>query len=79
MSNQVPRPDGLTFKQWFEWVVDALPVEQITGNITDDNWRDFADKLSLDPYIQRLNVIGYNNSVQWQDWAESLILAVENV
>lgn len=79
VSSNVPRPDGLTFKQWFEWAVDALPVEQITGAITDENWRVFAAQLIEDPYLQNLNVIGYNDNVQWQDWAESLILAVENV
>lgn len=78
VSNLVPRPDGLSFKQWFEWTVDALPVSAITGNITDENWREFAAQLYSEPYLQRLNIIGYNDNVQWQDWAESLILAVEN-
>lgn len=79
MSNNVPYPDGLTFKQWFDWTVDALPVASITGNITDDNWRTYAGLLMEDPYMLNLNVIDYNNSAQWQDWAVSLVLAVENV
>jgi len=78
VSNEIPRPEGLNFKQWFEWTIDALPVEAISGNITDDNWREFAGKLIQDPYMLKVNVIDYNNIAQWQDWADSLILAVEN-
>jgi hypothetical protein len=78
VSSLVPRPEGLSFKQWFEWTVDALPVTAITGNITDENWQIFARQLMVEPYLQNLNIIGYNDNIQWQDWATSLILAVEN-
>lgn len=79
MSNEIPRPEGLSFKQWFEWVISDLPVEAITGNITDENWREYANKLMQDPYMLKVNVLDYNNTAQWQDWAASMVLAVENV
>lgn len=79
MSSSIPQSNGLTFKQWFEWAIDALPVEQITGAITDDNWREYAGKLMQDPYMLKVNVIDYNNIAQWQDWADALVFAVENV
>ena len=78
MSSLVPRPDGLTFRQWLNWTTDALDIPPVLGVAKEENWKEVAMQLNLDPYIQSLDNMGYNNSVRWQDWAESLILAAEN-
>ncbi len=77
VSNIVPAPDGLTFRQWLNWTTDILELDSVV--VTDEEpWQNGAAKLLENSYFTNKLIIGYNNTAHWQEWAESLLYATES-